>query len=147
MAPAPRRTRRPPHQDWWDTYEEIHKRVLIPFWDGRSPYGGRRTLDRRVTPHTHLWLQRYAKMNYTRKRAVVVARETNFTVPGLRLLQGPQCDRACEAQGLRCREDALRWSSVNGCRALRGRFGCEACTRAAHQPWAPGVQQVPALPS
>eukprot|EP00667_Euglena_gracilis_P007592 EG_transcript_7670 len=129
------------YQLWWKTYEEVHLTALISFWDGRSPYGGLRTLDSHVTPHTHLWLQRYAKMNYTRKLSRTIAQETNLTTPHLRLLPGTACDTACAAEGLACREDALQWWSVNGCPTLLEQFKCSKCAVAHNKDWTPGKER------
>eukprot|EP00997_Jenningsia_sp_PLL12_P006722 NODE_3293_length_791_cov_24.512129_g2750_i0.p1 GENE.NODE_3293_length_791_cov_24.512129_g2750_i0~~NODE_3293_length_791_cov_24.512129_g2750_i0.p1 ORF type:complete len:143 (+),score=20.17 NODE_3293_length_791_cov_24.512129_g2750_i0:306-734(+) len=79
-----------------------------------------------------MWLQRYAKMNYTRKLSYVLQRESNLTINSLRTFRAEEnqnCDKRCSSEGLACRGDALSWSSLNSCWGISRHMNisCKIC--------------------
>jgi len=141
----PRRSQNPlpfgkMYSRWWEAYEELHYQHFVSL-PHKGKYGGKKVKAPRA-PEKYFWVQRNSDFEYLRLTYRAWAEENNFTIPSLEVIvgeAGKSCEDVCHVTlGKSCREDALRFSSVNSCEpwALH-KTTCSKCMRhvmAAEQP-------------
>lgn len=161
----------PAYNLWWEHYDELHLARLLPMdveymgRHGDDDAAGKQkarselfstgivveglwAYPKYYDPYQHVWLMRGSHKHKSYMQWTISGQRNaeNRTVLGTsveRSKPGESCESVCGAKGQLCRDDMLRFSSLNNCTFLKSVFRCAVCEKfsAVHRATQPDAEQ------